>query len=127
MMMDYDTYRSDFWGFFQVVEEEVGLAILIPFCFGWKAGNGLCFFMLGMHAVVHTGSPIPAILFNTPDGSGRSNLSWTVIPWPQEGRGRKGDGAALAPPEWEEWCGARLHGLTIPVVGPSRVRPPEFF
>jgi len=46
---------------------KVGLAILIPFCFGWKPEMAFAF-LLGMHAVVHTGSPIPAILFNTPDG-----------------------------------------------------------
>src|SRR3990172_11715567 len=53
---------------------KVGLAILIPFCFGMKPEVAMAF-LLGMHAVVHTGSPVPAILFNTPEDRKSTRLN----------------------------------------------------
>ena len=52
----------------------MGLALLIPFTFGMQPIAGFAF-LLGMHAVVHTGGSIPAILFrHAGNGSECSDL-----------------------------------------------------
>lgn len=106
---------------------KVGLAIMIPFCFGMEPAVAFAF-LLGMHAVVHTGSPVPAILFNTPDGPAAA----TVIdgyPMAQKGEAGRALGAALAASGFGGVVGAVFMALTIPVVRPVVLAfgPPEFF
>jgi len=106
---------------------KVGLAILIPFCFGWKPEMAFAF-LLGMHAVVHTGSPIPAILFNTPDGPAAATCL-DGYPMAQKGEAGRAMGAALASSGVGGVVGAVCMALTIPVVRPLVLAfgPPEFF
>jgi TctA family transporter len=106
---------------------KVGLAILIPFCFGWKPEMAFAF-LLGMHAVVHTGSPIPAILFNTPDGPAAATCL-DGYPMAQKGEAGRAMGAALAASGVGGVVGAVCMALTIPVVRPLVLAfgPPEFF
>jgi putative tricarboxylic transport membrane protein len=106
---------------------KVGLAIMIPFCFGMEPAVAFAF-LLGMHAVVHTGSPVPAILFNTPDGPAAA----TVIdgyPMAQKGEAGRALGAALASSGFGGVIGAIFMAITIPVVRPVVLAfgPPEFF
>ena len=106
---------------------KVGLAILIPFCFGMKPEVAFAF-LLGMHAVVHTGSPIPAILFNTPDGPAAATCL-DGYPMAQKGEAGRAMGAALASSGVGGVIGAITMALTIPVVRPLVLAfgPPEFF
>ena len=106
---------------------KVGLAILIPFCFGMKPEMAFAF-LLGMHAVVHTGSPIPAILFNTPDGPAAATCI-DGYPMAQKGEAGRAMGAALAASGVGGVVGAICMALTIPVVRPLVLAfgPPEFF
>ena len=106
---------------------KVGLAILIPFVFGMKPELAFAF-LLGMHAVVHTGSPIPAILFNTPDGPAAATCL-DGYPMAQKGEAGRAMGAALAASGVGGVIGALCMALTIPVVRPLVLAfgPPEFF
>jgi TctA family transporter len=106
---------------------KVGLAILIPFCYGMPPEVGFAF-LLGMHAVVHTGSPIPAILFNTPDGPAAATCV-DGYPMAQKGEAGRAMGAALAASGVGGVVGAICMALTIPVVKPVVLAfgPPEFF
>ena len=106
---------------------KVGLAILIPFCFGMNPEMAFAF-LLGMHAVVHTGSPIPAILFNTPDGPAAATCL-DGYPMAQKGEAGRAMGAALASSGVGGVVGAICMALTIPVVRPLVLAfgPPEFF
>ena len=106
---------------------KVGLAILIPFCFGMSPEMAFAF-LLGMHAVVHTGSPIPAILFNTPDGPAAATCL-DGYPMAQKGEAGRAMGAALAASGVGGVIGAVCMALTIPVVRPLVLAfgPPEFF
>ncbi len=106
---------------------KVGLAILIPFCFGMSPEVAMAF-LLGMHAVVHTGSPVPAILFNTPDGPAAATCI-DGYPMAQKGEAGRALGAALASSGFGGVVGAVLMALTIPVVRPLVLAfgPPEFF
>ena len=106
---------------------KVGLAILIPFCFGMKPEMAFAF-LLGMHAVVHTGSPIPAILFNTPDGPAAATCV-DGYPMAQKGEAGRAMGAALASSGVGGVVGAICMALAIPVVRPVVLAfgPPEFF
>jgi putative tricarboxylic transport membrane protein len=106
---------------------KVGLAILIPFVFGMRPELAFAF-LLGMHAVVHTGSPIPAILFNTPDGPAAATCI-DGYPMAQKGEAGRAMGAALASSGVGGVIGAICMALTIPVVRPLVLAfgPPEFF
>ncbi|MDI7260715.1 MAG: tripartite tricarboxylate transporter permease [Thermodesulfobacteriota bacterium] len=106
---------------------KVGLALLIPFCFGMEPEVGIAF-LLGMHAVVHTGSPVPAILFNTPDGPAAATCV-DGFPMAQKGEAGRALGAALASSGVGGIVGAVCLALTIPVVRPVVLAfgPPEFF
>ena len=106
---------------------KVGLAILIPFVFGMDPSIAFAF-LLGMHAVVHTGSPIPAILFNTPDGPAAATCI-DGYPMAQKGEAGRAMGAALAASGVGGVVGAACMALTIPVVRPVVLAfgPPEFF
>ena len=106
---------------------KVGLAIMIPFVFGMQPEIAFAF-LLGMHAVVHTGSPIPAILFNTPDGPAAATCL-DGFPMAQKGEAGRAMGAALAASGVGGVVGAVCMALTIPVVRPIVLAfgPPEFF
>jgi len=106
---------------------KVGLALLIPFAFGMAPEVGMAF-LLGMHAVVHTGSPIPAILFNAPDAPSAATCL-DGFPMAQKGEAGRALGAALASSGVGGIVGAIFMALLIPVVRPVVLAfgPPEFF
>ncbi len=106
---------------------KVGLAILIPFCYGMSPEIGFAF-LLGMHAVVHTGSPIPAILFNVPDGPAAATCV-DGYPMARNGEAGRAMGAALTASGIGGLVGAMCMAITIPIVRPIVLAfgPPEFF
>ena len=106
----------------------LGLALLIPFTFGMSPAVGFAF-LLGMHAVVQTGSPIPAILFDTPGAGPAAATCIDGYPMAQKGEAGRAMGAALASSGVGGVIGAICMALTIPVVRPLVLAfgPPEFF
>jgi len=106
----------------------LGLALLIPFTFGMSPAAGFAF-LLGMHAVVQTGSPIPAILFDTPGAGPAAATCIDGFPMAQKGEAGRAMGAALAASGVGGVIGAICMALTIPVVRPIVLAfgPPEFF
>src|SRR5665647_3485838 len=72
----------------------MGLALLIPFTFGMEPVAGLAL-LLGMHAVVHTGGSIPAILFDTPGTGPNAATCIEGFPMAQKGEAGRALGAAL--------------------------------
>lgn len=106
----------------------MGLALLIPFTFGMQPVAGFAF-LLGMHAVVHTGGSIPAILFDTPGTGPNAATCIEGFPMAQKGEAGRALGAALTSSMLGGILGAVFLALIIPVVRPLILAfgPPEFF
>ncbi len=106
----------------------MGLALLIPFTFGMQPIAGFAF-LLGMHAVVHTGGSIPAILFDTPGTGPNAATCIEGFPMAQKGEAGRALGAALTSSMIGGILGAIFLALIIPVVRPLILAfgPPEFF
>ena len=106
----------------------MGLALLIPFTFGMDATSGFAL-LLGMHAVVHTGGSIPAILFDTPGTGPNAATCIEGFPMAQKGEAGRALGAALTSSMLGGVLGAIFMALVIPVVRPMVLSfgPPEFF
>jgi putative tricarboxylic transport membrane protein len=106
----------------------MGLALLIPFTFGMSPVAGFAF-LLGMHAVVHTGGSIPAILFDTPGTGPNAATCIEGFPMAQKGEAGRALGAALSSSMIGGILGAIFMALIIPVVRPLVLAfgPPEFF
>src|SRR5660397_278539 len=66
---------GSFFGIVPGLGGTVGLALTIPFLFGVEPIYGIVF-LVSMHAVVHTGASIPAILFGVP---GTSPTAATIL------------------------------------------------
>jgi putative tricarboxylic transport membrane protein len=106
----------------------MGLALLIPFTFGMDPISGFAF-LLGMHAVVHTGGSIPAILFDTPGTGPNAATCIEGFPMAQKGEAGRALGAALTSSMLGGVLGAIFMAMVIPVVRPLVLSfgPPEFF
>ncbi len=106
----------------------MGLALLIPFTFGMEPLSGFAF-LLGMHAVVHTGGSIPAILFDTPGTGPNAATCIEGFPMAQKGEAGRALGAALTSSMMGGILGAMFMAIVIPVVRPMVLAfgPPEFF
>jgi len=106
----------------------MGLALLIPFTFGMEPVAGLAL-LLGMHAVVHTGGSIPAILFDTPGTGPNAATCIEGFPMAQKGEAGRALGAALTSSMLGGVAGAIFMAMVIPVVRPMILSfgPPEFF
>ncbi len=106
----------------------MGLALLIPFTFGMQPIAGFAF-LLGMHAVVHTGGSIPAILFDTPGTGPNAATCIEGFPMAQKGEAGRALGAALMSSMLGGVLGAIFLALIIPVIRPVILAfgPPEFF
>ena len=106
----------------------MGLALLIPFTFGMDPISGFAF-LLGMHAVVHTGGSIPAILFDTPGTGPNAATCIEGFPMAQKGEAGRALGAALTSSMIGGVLGAIFMALVIPIVRPLVLSfgPPEFF
>lgn len=106
----------------------MGLALLIPFTFGMDPISGFAL-LLGMHAVVHTGGSIPAILFDTPGTGPNAATCIEGFPMAQKGEAGRALGAALTSSMVGGVLGAIFMAMVIPVVRPMVLSfgPPEFF
>ena len=106
----------------------LGLALLIPFTFGMDPTSGFAF-LLGMHAVVHTGGSIPAILFDTPGTGPNAATCIEGFPMAQKGEAGRALGAALTSSMVGGVLGAIFMAMVIPIVRPMVLAfgPPEFF
>ena len=106
----------------------MGLALLIPFTFGMSPVAGLAL-LLGMHAVVHTGGSIPAILFDTPGTGPNAATCIEGFPMAQKGEAGRALGAALTSSMVGGILGAIFMAMIIPVVRPMILTfgPPELF
>ena len=106
----------------------LGLALLIPFTFGMDPTSGFAF-LLGMHAVVHTGGSIPAILVDTPGTGPNAATCIEGFPMAQKGEAGRALGAALTSSMVGGVLGAIFMAMVIPIVRPMVLAfgPPEFF
>ena len=127
-LMVLATFIGNFFGAVPGLGGNLGLALLIPFVFGWEPFAGLAF-LLAMHSVVHTGGSIPGILFAIP-GTGPTVA--TIVdgyPMTQQGKGGQAMGAQLAASALGGIIGAGVLGLLIPVLRPIAIAfgSPEVF
>jgi putative tricarboxylic transport membrane protein len=106
----------------------MGLALLIPFTFGMQPIAGFAF-LLGLHAVVHTGGAIPAILFDTPGTGPNAATCIDGFPMAQKGEAGRALGASLMSSMLGGVLGAIFMAMVIPVLRPLVLSfgPPEFF
>ncbi len=107
---------------------KLGVVLLIPFVFGMDAVPGAVF-LLAMHAVVHTGGSIPAILFGVP-GTGPDAA--TIVdghPMAQRGEAGRALGASLGASGIGGVIGALFLAVMLPVLRPVVLAfsPAEFF
>jgi TctA family transporter len=117
-----------FFGAMPGLGGKLSLAICIPFSFGMEPVAGFAF-LLGMHAVVQTGSAFPSILFGIP-GTGPSAA--TVVdgyPMTRKGQAGRAIGASIGASMFGGVVGALVMAAIIPVVRPLVLAfgPPEFF
>ena len=106
----------------------LGLALLIPFTFGMSPYAGFAL-LLGMHAVVQTGGPIPSILFNAPGTGPTAATCLDGFPLAQQGKAGRAIGAALTSSAVGGVVGAIGMALLIPVMREVVLSfsPAEFF
>jgi len=107
---------------------KLSIVIAIPFLVGVEPAVGAVF-LLAMHAVIHTGGPIPSILLGVP-GSGPDAA--TVVdghPLARKGEAGRALGAALAASCVGGIVGALVLALALPLVRPVLLAfgPPEVF
>ena len=104
------------------------LALCIPFAYGMQPINGFAF-LLGMHAVVHTGGSIPSILFGTPGTGPDAATIVDGFPMAQKGEAGRAMGAALGASMVGGVIGALFMAVIIPIVRPVVLAfsPSEFF
>ena len=106
----------------------LGLALLIPFTFGMNPYAGFAL-LLGMHAVVQTGGPIPAILFNAPGTGPCAATCLDGYPLAKQGKAGKAIGAALSSSAVGGVIGALGMAVLVPVMREVVLlfSPAEFF
>ncbi len=106
----------------------LGLALLIPFTFGMNPYDGFAL-LLGMHAVVQTGGPIPSILFNAPGTGPCAATCLDGFPMAQQGKAGRAIGAALVASAVGGVIGALGMALLVPVMREVVLAfsPAEFF
>jgi len=119
-LMVIATFIGNFFGAVPGLGGNLGLALLIPFVFGWDPFAGLAF-LLAMHSVVHTGGSIPGILFAIP-GTGPTVA--TIVdgyPMTKKGLGGQAMGAQLAASGLGGVIGAAVLAMLIPVLRPIAI------
>lgn len=106
----------------------LGLALLIPFTFGLDPIPGFAL-LLGMHAVVQTGGPIPSILFNAPGTGPAAATCLDGFPLAQQGKAGRAIGAALMASMVGGIIGALGMAVLLPIIRPIVLSfgPAEFF
>jgi len=119
-LMVIATLIGNFFGAVPGLGGNLGLALLIPFVFGWNPFAGLAF-LLAMHSVVHTGGAIPSILFAIP-GTG-PNVATIIDGYEmtKKGMGARAMGASLTASGVGGVIGAFVLALLIPVLRPIAI------
>ena len=107
---------------------KLGIVLLIPFVFGMDPIAGSVF-LLAMHAVVHTGGSIPAILFGVPGTGPDAATIVDGYPMAQRGEAARALGASLGASGIGGIIGALFLALMLPVIKPVVLAfsPAEFF
>jgi putative tricarboxylic transport membrane protein len=107
---------------------KLGIVMLIPFVYGMEPIAGAVF-LLSMHAVVHTGSSVPGILFGVPDGGPGSATVVDGYPMTQNGEAGRALGAMLMASGVGGVIGAVFLALLLPLLQPILLSfsPAEFF
>lgn len=107
---------------------KTAITLAIPFVFGMDALSGAVF-LLAMHAVVHTGDAVPAIVLGIP---GTGPAAATVLdghPMARQGLAGRALGASLTASAVGGVIGAAALALALPLLQPLllRVGPAEIF
>ena len=107
---------------------KLGVVLLIPFVFGMDPLAGAVF-LLAMHAVVHTGGSIPAILFGVPGTGPDAATIVDGYPMAQRGEAGRALGASLGASGAGGIIGALFLAAMLPVLRPVVLAfsPAEFF
>ena len=107
---------------------KIGVVLLIPFVFGMDPIPGAVF-LLAMHAVVHTGGSIPAILFGVPGTGPDAATIVDGYPMAQRGEAGRALGASLGASGVGGVIGALFLAAMLPVLRPVVLAfsPAEFF
>ena len=117
-----------FFGAIPGLGGKLGIVLLIPFVFGMDPLPGAAF-LLAMHAVVHTGGSIPAILFGVP-GTG-PDAATIIDGYPMAKRGEAGRalGASLGASGFGGVVGGLFLAAMLPILRPVVLSfsPAEFF
>lgn len=108
---------GNFFGAVPGLGGNIGLALLIPLVFGMHPFAGLAF-LLAMHAVVHTGGAIPAILFGIPGNGPNAATVVDGYPMTRNGNGGRALGASLTSSAVGGIIGAVVLALMIPFLRP---------
>ncbi len=107
---------------------KLGVVLLIPFVFGMDPMAGAVF-LLAMHAVVHTGGSIPAILFGVPGTGPDAATIVDGYPMAQRGEAGRALGASLGASGVGGVIGALFLAAMLPILRPVVLAfsPAEFF
>jgi len=107
---------------------KLGVVLLIPFVFGMDPLPGAVF-LLAMHAVVHTGGSVPAILFGVPGTGPDAATIVDGYPMAQRGEAGRALGASLGASGVGGVIGAVFLAAMLPVLKPVVLAfsPAEFF
>jgi TctA family transporter len=106
----------------------VGIVLAIPFVFNLDLLSGAVF-LVAMHAVVHTGGAIPAILIGVPGSGSDAATVCDGFPMTQNGEAGRALGASLAASAVGGVLGAVFLAALMPIARPTILAfgPAEFF
>jgi TctA family transporter len=107
---------------------KTAIALAIPFVFGMEPIPGAVF-LVAMHAVVHTGDAIPAILFGIPGGGPAAATVLDGHPLARQGQAGRALGASLGASAVGGVIGAIALAAFLPVLRPLALAfgPAEIF
>jgi putative tricarboxylic transport membrane protein len=105
-----------------------GLALMLPFTYGWEPVTAM-FFFAGIMGSVSEGGSIPAILINTPGSAINAATSFDGYPMARRGEAGRALGLAAASSSLGALFGILVLVLLIPAVRPIVLAfgNPEFF
>jgi putative tricarboxylic transport membrane protein len=117
-----------FFGVVPGLGGKLGIVLLIPFVYGMDQITGAVF-LLGMHAVVHTGGAVPSILFNVPANGPEAATLLDGYPLTKMGKAGRALGASLTSSGVGGVIGAIAMALMLPLIEPIVLSfsPAEFF
>jgi putative tricarboxylic transport membrane protein len=117
-----------FFGVVPGLGGKLGIVLVIPFIYGMDQVTGAVF-LLGMHAVVHTGGAVPSILFNVPANGPEAATLLDGFPLTKMGKAGRALGASLTASGVGGIIGAVAMALMLPLIEPIVLSfsPAEFF